>query len=379
MTATQRPIGNEADAKTTRARVVIADDGPLVRALFRRILERSVAADVVAEAGDGEEAIAAVAEFQPDLLLLDVAMPKVDGLSAIPELRRQSPNTRIVLLSGFEGWQLDREATAHAADGYIEKQLDPDTLVDRLREHCGVSVRTTPPVQLRTVPEEPEPLFRLASVAAHDLRAPVQLISGFGQLLADTCSDVLDEHGREFLGWILEAAANLDEMISDMLDFAVVDTTEPELVTVDLDELFATIRSRLHNELADSRVNLTWDSLPSVVADAGEANRILSSLIDNAIKFVEPGTQPWVHVGAARVSGGWTISVSDNGIGVPDSERTAIFGGLHRLQPKDAYPGTGVGLATCRKLVERRGGQIGVAGREGGGSRFWFSVPDATE
>lgn len=379
MTATQRPIGNEADANTTRARVVIADDGPLVRALFRRILERSVAADVVAEAGDGEEAIAAVAEFQPDLLLLDVAMPKVDGLSAIPELRRQSPNTRIVLLSGFEGWQLDREATAHAADGYIEKQLDPDTLVERLREHCGVSLQPAPKVRLHALPVAEEPLFRMASVAAHDLRAPVQLISGFGQLLADTCSDVLDEHGREFLGWILEAASSLDQMISDMLDYAIVDATEPELVTVDVDEMFATIRSRLHSELEHARVNLTWDTLPSVVADATELNRILSNLIDNAIKFVEPGTQPWVHVGALREPGGWIISVSDNGIGVPDGERSAIFGGLHRLQPKDAYPGTGVGLATCRKLVERRGGEIGVDRRPDGGSRFWFSVPDATE
>ena len=185
MNATQQPIENEADTKSDRARVVIADDGPLVRALFRRILERSVAADVVAEAGDGEEAIAAVAVHQPDLLLLDVAMPKVDGLSAIPEIRRQSPHTRIVLLSGFEGWQLDREAHAHAADGYIEKQLDPDSLVAKLRDHCraACSEREGGPVLSLAAPTADEyevdntRLLRLASVAAHDLRAPVQLIT----------------------------------------------------------------------------------------------------------------------------------------------------------------------------------------------------------
>lgn len=390
MTITHQPIGNEADASTTRARVVIADDGPLVRALFRRILERSVAAEVVAEAGDGEEAIAAVAEHQPDLILLDVAMPKVDGLSAIPELRRRSPHTRIVLLSGFEGWQLDREATAHAADGYIEKQLDPETLVRSLREQCEWAVGArealpTPNLSLTPLPAINEPdvaasrLFRLASVAAHDLRAPVQLISGFGQLLADTCGEALDDHGREFLSWILDAATSLDHMISDMLDYAVVDAVAPVWSTVDVDEVFATIRSRMQSDLERDRVSLTWDNLPRIVADEGHLNRILTNLLKNAIAYVPAGAQPWVHVSGERSGSSWIISVSDNGLGVPESEGEAIFGGLHRLHPKDQFPGTGIGLALCRKLVELRGGSIGVTAREGGGSRFWFSVPDATE
>lgn len=371
----------------TRPRVVIADDGPLVRALFRRILERSTEAIIVAEAADGQEAIEAVGAHQPDLLLLDIAMPNTDGLSAIPEIRRRSPATRVVLLSGFEGWQLDREATVHAADGYIEKQLDSDALIAKLREACdaavaeSVSAATARAGLGLTVPalDEPEAaqsarLFRLASLAAHDLRTPIQLIDGFARLLAENYNEVLDDAGGEFVSWILDAAASLDRMVSDMLELALVDAAEPSWSTVDLAELFASVRSRLAPVLDRTRVSLSWEPLPSVVADAEDMRRLFGHLLTNAITFVGP--QPWVHVDAERGADGWTISVTDNGIGVPEHEATAIFDGLHRLHGKDTYPGTGVGLAVCKRLVERRGGAIGVLPGKDGGSRFWFTIPD---
>lgn len=370
----------------TRARVVIADDGPLVRALFRRILERSTDAIVVGEASDGQEAIEAVAAHQPDLVLLDIAMPNTDGLTAIPEIRRRSPATRVVLLSGFEGWQLDREATVHAADGYIEKQLDSDVLIAKLREACdqavagnqsAAAVRAT--LGLTAIDDTQatrnERAFRLASLAAHDLRTPIQLIDGFARLLAENYADVLDEAGAEFVSWIMDAASSLERMVSDMLEFALVDAAEPKWDTVDLAELFASVRSRLGPVLDRTRVSLSWEPLPTVVADADDMRRVLGHLLTNAITFVgsEP---PWVHVDAQRDANGWTVSVTDNGIGVPEHEASAIFDGLHRLHGKDVYPGTGVGLAMCRRLVERRGGAIGVAPGKDGGSRFWFTIPD---
>lgn len=372
----------------TRARVVIADDGPLVRALFRRILERSTDAIVVGEAADGQEAIDAVGVHQPDLLLLDIAMPNTDGLTAIPEIRRRSPATRVVLLSGFEGWQLDREATVHAADGYIEKQLDSDALIAKLREACNAAVAESvsaataraglglavPPIE--EVEGAPNArLFRLASLAAHDLRTPIQLIDGFARLLAENYADTLDESGGEFVAWILDAAASLDRMVSDMLELALVDAADANWTTVDLSELFSSVRSRLAPVLDRSRVSLSWEPLPSVVADVEDMRRILGHLLTNAITFVG-SNPPWVHVDAERGPNGWTISVTDNGIGVPAHESSAIFDGLHRLHGKDTYPGTGVGLAVCKRLVERRGGEIGMEPGKDGGSRFWFTLPD---
>lgn len=371
-----------------RPRVVIADDGPLVRALFRRILERSTDAIIVGEAADGQEAIEVVGTHQPDLLLLDIAMPNTDGLSAIPEIRRRSPATRIVLLSGFEGWQLDREATVHAADGYIEKQLDSEALIAKLREACNAavaesahaaSVRSSLGLAVPVIDDAEATrsarLFRLASLAAHDLRTPIQLIDGFARLLAENYGEVLDEAGGEFVSWILDAAASLDRMVSDMLELALVDAAEPNWATVDLAELFASVRSRLAPVLDRSRVSLSWEPLPSVVADPEDMRRLFGHLLTNAITFV--GTNPpWVHVDATRDAEGWTIAVTDNGIGVPEHEATAIFDGLHRLHGKDTYPGTGVGLAVCKRLVERRGGAMGVEPGKDGGSRFWFTIPD---
>jgi signal transduction histidine kinase len=368
--------------------VVIADDGPLVRALFRRILERSTDAIVVAEAADGQEAIEAVGVHQPDLVLLDIAMPNTDGLTAIPEIRRRSPATRVVLLSGFEGWQLDREATVHAADGYIEKQLDSESLVAKLREACTAAVAdaanaTTARVALGLTAPDIESdatsqnarAFRLASLAAHDLRTPIQLIDGFARLLAENYGDVLDEAGGEFVSWILDAAASLERMVSDMLEFALVDASAPRWTTVDLSELFGSVRSRLAPVLDRTRVSLSWEPLPTVVGDPDDMRRLFGHLLTNAITFV--GTDPpWVHVEADRTDTGWRITVTDNGIGVPEHEAAAIFDGLHRLHGKDAYPGTGVGLAVCKRLIERRGGTIGVEPGEDGGSRFWFTIPD---
>lgn len=372
----------------TRPRVVIADDGPLVRALFRRILERSTDSIVVAEAADGQEAIEAVGTHQPDLLLLDIAMPNTDGLTAIPEIRRRSPATRVVLLSGFEGWQLDREATVHAADGYIEKQLDSDALIAKLREACNAAVAesanaatvratlglTSAPSEVADGPDATR-VFRLASLAAHDLRTPIQLIDGFARLLAENYGDVLDDAGGEFVSWILDAAASLERMVSDMLEFALIDASEPKWSTVDLSELFASIRSRLAPVLDRTRVSLTWEPLPTIVGDPDDMRRLLGHLLTNAITFVGPDA-PWVHVDAERTTTGWTIAVTDNGIGVPEHESAAIFDGLHRLHGKDTYPGTGVGLAVCKRLVERRGGTIGVEPGKDGGSRFWFTIPD---
>ena len=372
----------------TRPRVVIADDGPLVRALFRRILERSTEAIIVAEAADGQEAIEAVGAHQPDLLLLDIAMPNTDGLTAIPEIRRRSPATRVVLLSGFEGWQLDREATVHAADGYIEKQLDSDALIAKLREACTAAVAESanaataraglglavPPFEAVEGAANAR-LFRLASLAAHDLRTPLQLIDGFARLLGENYADALDEAGGEFVSWILDAAASLDRMVSDMLELALVDATDPKWMTVDLSELFASVRSRLAPVLDRSRVSLSWEPLPSVVADPDDMRRVFGHLLTNAITFVG-SDPPWVHVDAQRNPEGWTVSVSDNGIGVPVHESSAIFDGLHRLHGKDTYPGTGVGLAVCRRLVERRGGAIGVEPGKDRGSHFWLTIPD---
>ena len=277
----------------------------------------------------------------------------------------------------------------HAADGYIEKQLDSDALIAKLREACDAAVAeqasaatALASLGITAVVEDIEAtrnarLFRLASLAAHDLRTPIQLIDGFARLLADNYSDALDEAGQEFVSWILDAAASLETMVSDMLEFALVDASEPKWETVDLAELFASVRSRMAPILDRTRVSLSWEQLPTVVADADDMRRLFAHLLTNAITFV--GKQPpWVHIDAQRDAKGWTLSVTDNGVGVPEHEAASIFEGLHRLHGKDQFPGTGVGLAVCQRLVERRGGTIAVEAGKDGGSRFWFTIPDAT-
>jgi len=358
------------DARRTRA--VIADDTPALRVLFRRILEQSAGAEVVGEAADGRQAINVVASAQPDILFLDLAMPVLDGLDAIPELRRCAPNTRIVLLSGFDSITLEAAMEASGADGFIEKDLDPQSFVERVIETCASSMLA---IKVVTTPRVQDDLATFAALAVHDLKSPLQVISGFTGLLDDSYGEVLGESGREYLSWIAQSARTMDTIITDLLRYATIDTTAAPFVEVLLDDTLAAVVVELKEEIEGSKAVLTADALPAVTGDARQLGVVLHQLVSNAIKFVDPDIRPRIHVGATPSIDGWRISVFDNGVGVDPAESTKIFMGLHRLNSRDSFPGTGIGLAICRRIVERHGGALTVERRPGGGSHFYFTLP----
>jgi signal transduction histidine kinase len=125
---------------------------------------------------------------------------------------------------------------------------------------------------------------------------------------------------------------------------------------------------------------VTSDDLPAVSGDAGQLNQLFQNLISNAIKFTPPDVEPRIHLGCQRQDDHWRFTVTDNGIGIDERHRERIFGMFKRLHTRDAYPGTGIGLAVCKKIVERHRGTLGVAdGPDGRGTTFWFTIPQQQE
>jgi len=218
-------------------------------------------------------------------------------------------------------------------------------------------------------------LQQFAYVASHDLQEPLRTIASFTQLLAKRYGDKLDDKAREFIAFAVDGSKRMQTLINDLLSFSRVGTQGRRLVSVSTDAVLDAVLKNLKRGIEESRAIITRDPLPIVLADELQLSQILQNLIGNAIKF-RRNQAATVHIGAERTASGWNISVRDNGIGVAPEHSERIFVIFQRLHTKTQYPGTGIGLAICKKIAERDGGRIWLEPTPGGGSTFTFSIAD---
>ena len=218
-------------------------------------------------------------------------------------------------------------------------------------------------------------LERFAYVASHDLKSPLQVVRGFLDLLVRTRADQLDEQGREFVQAAVRGAHRMEALIDDLLSYASVGRGAGPRVSVSLGELLDEVREDLEARLAETGGQVVSDSLPTVVGDRTQLRQLLQNLVSNAVKFHRPDEEPRVLVDARADEAGWQISVEDNGIGIPPDQREHVFNMFTRIHGGDAYPGTGIGLAICHRVVENHGGRIWVDDAPGGGTRITFTLP----
>ena len=218
-------------------------------------------------------------------------------------------------------------------------------------------------------------LVQFAYVASHDLRAPVRAIKSFSQILEKDYRDKLDEEANECLDFIVTGAGRLETLINDLLAYSRVDTQGKAFVSVDTSEVVDQVVGDLRLDIRDSHAEITRDALPVVKADASQMTQLFQNLISNAIKF-QGEDPPKVHVAARKEDDGWVFSVKDNGIGIESQHTERIFAMFQRLHTQDEYPGSGMGSAICKRIVERHGGNIWVQSEVGMGSIFYFSLPN---
>lgn len=221
-----------------------------------------------------------------------------------------------------------------------------------------------------------EELQRFATVASHDLREPLRVVSGFADLLARRHSDDLGADGRRFVEAITDGVKRMDEMISDLLAYARAGRVDRPLEPIDANEVVADALAALQRAVEDSGADVQVEPLPMVQGNAPALRQLFQNLVANAIKFVDGGS-PRIRIWAAEVPEGWRFTVRDNGIGIAPEQAEKIFGMFTRLHGAQRYPGTGVGLAVCQRIVDVHGGHIWVEPAPGGGSQFMFTIARA--
>jgi PAS domain S-box-containing protein len=221
-------------------------------------------------------------------------------------------------------------------------------------------------------------LERFAYVAAHHLQEPVITVGNYTQLLARHCGEHLDAEAGRFMGFVVEAAVHMRRLLRDLLSFAELDRQAGAVELTSSEAVLKGVMQGLAAVIEESEAQVTFDSLPEVWVNAQQLGQVFEHLIDNALKF--RGTaSPHVHVsaapGAEEGRSVWRFAVQDNGIGIEAQYQERIFQVFERLHTRDAYPGTGIGLALCKKIVERHEGRMWVESEPGVGSTFYFVIP----
>ena len=219
-------------------------------------------------------------------------------------------------------------------------------------------------------------LEQFAYVASHDLQEPLRAVVSYLQLLERRYGEQLDERAVRYIGHAVEGGRRMQTLITDLLTYSRVGRRGTEFEPIDLEAVFERVAASLRVAIEESGARLTHGLLPTVLGDDTQMSQVVQNLLGNAIKFREDAA-PEIHVSAERQSGGWLISVRDNGIGIAPEYRDRVFVLFQRLHARDEYSGTGIGLAVCKKIVERHGGTLWVDSTLGGGSTFRFTLPDA--
>lgn len=217
-------------------------------------------------------------------------------------------------------------------------------------------------------------LQQFAYVASHDLQEPLRQMASYAQLLARRYRDELDQDAEDFIDYMVGGARRMQQLIQDLLSFSRVGTEGAELATVECDLIVDRVLRDLEEPIAESEARVTRDPLPAVTADGGQLGQVFQNLVSNAIKF-RTDAPPEVHISAEQMNGDWHFRVRDNGIGIRPEFAERIFVIFQRLHGRAEYPGTGIGLAICKRIVERHEGRIWVEPNPGGGSTFAFTLP----
>jgi len=201
------------------------------------------------------------------------------------------------------------------------------------------------------------------------------MVASYTQLLARRYKGELDQDADEFIGFAVDGARRMQELINDLLTYSRVGTRPLALDAVDSNQLVDQVVSDLAAAIQDSTGSVICDDLPVVRGDPTQLRQLFQNMIANGMKFHRPDEPPRVHVSATPEHGMWAFSVSDNGIGIEPQYQERIFALFQRLHTRADYPGTGIGLAICKKIVERHGGHIHVASTPGRGTTFRFTLP----
>ena len=367
----ERPQPRQAHAKL---RVLVVEDAPVDVELMLHSLQESgfdAVADVVQTA---EEFTQQLRKHTYDMVLADYNLPQWNGMEAIEVLRREGLDIPLILVSGALGELRAVECIKQGAADYVLKDhlaRLPESVRRAMNEK---RLREERNQYLEELARSNRDLEQFAYVASHDLQEPLRMVATYTQLLAERYRGELDDNADKYIHYAVDGAVRMQSLISDLLTFSRLGRHGIQLQDVDCRAIVDLAKKNLEVAMQESDTQIVYDSLPTVIADRSQLLQLFQNLIGNAIKFHGP-EPPVIRVSAERKVKEWVFAVADNGIGIAPEHVEVVFVIFKRLHTRAEYPGSGVGLAICKKIVEQHGGRIWVESEPGKGSTFQFTLP----
>lgn len=352
----------------TNARILNVDDHDAGRYAITRSLSR--AGFEVEEAATGEEALRMVSVRRPDIVLLDVNLPDIDGFEVCRRIKNDPESSRlpVIFLSASRLEDLDVAAGLnHGGDHYLREPIDPTILVATVR--ALLRVKEAEDALIRSN----EQLRRFAFVVSHELQEPLRMVKSYTQLLSQRHKSVFDAEASEFIHYTITGVNRMEKFIHDMLSYSQAAEAEVELKEFASRTALDWALMELGPAISESHTTVHIEELPTVIGDASRLSQVFKNLIGNAIKY-RADRPPVIRVSAVETAGEHIFSIQDNGIGIDSRYFDNIFVLFKRLHGQDRS-GSGVGLAVCKEIIERHSGRIWVSSDEGQGSNFYFSLP----
>lgn len=353
------------------ARILLADDNADLRAYVTGLLAPSYRVEAVV---DGQAALELARERPPDLVLSDVMMPRLDGFGLLRGLRSNARTRTIpvILLSARAGEESAVEGLEAGADDYLVKPFSARELLARVRTHLDLArVRRGWANELEQANKE---LEAFSYSVSHDLRAPLRAIDGFSLALLQDHARSLDATGKDYLQRVRLATQRMGQLIDDLLNLSRVTRAEMHHETLNLSDLVDHVVSDLRKAHPDRNVQMTVEKGMRVVGDARLLQIAIENLLSNAWKFTSRRPKAEIRVGNTLQNGEKAYFVKDNGAGFDIAYAHKLFGTFQRLHTEKEYPGTGIGLATVRRIIHRHGGRIWAEGEVGKGATFYFTL-----
>ncbi len=367
-----------------------------------------------------------------DVVLTDLDLPDSPRNETLSRLRAHAPQVPIVVLGGFEDEALALQCVRAGAQDYLFKGQVTDIwlaqalchAVERQRVQAQmppaqmaapsgqVALMARKPEVLNTSPQDAQILIEDVPGAAlqspdvpsscryisdagycpaeglqyfvhavsHDLRTPLRIVKRYTERLSEVCTGQHDVEVQRSLHFVVEGTAHMEHMLEGLLAYARVDNHKETLVLTDIEDVLDRALQTLHADIMERDAEMTHDPLPTLLVDAVQLEQVFQNLISNALKYQprnpeQSGHKPKIHITARAQEITWRFAVQDNGIGIAPEDHARIFNIFDRLHTQDEYRGTGIGLAICKRIVERHGGRIWVESEAGQGATFYFTLP----
>lgn len=375
---------NSDSLDCTHKDILIVDDTPInLRVLAKILSDRGYK---VRKALNGQIALTACQTLLPDVILLDIMMPEMDGYEVCQRLK-SDPKTQdipVIFISALEDQWDKVKAFKSGGSDYITKPFQIEEVLARVKHHLTIQQ-----LQYRLKVQNAElqalnaqllrsniELEQFAHVAAHDLQSPLQVIMGNADLLTWKYENQLGPDGDRYLTNIIEASGRMTQLIQDLLTYSKVGIPPQSFEVIDSNFVLEEALANLSGEISKSGATITHSHLPTVSGNEIQLMQLFQNMMANAIKFRLPNVAPQIEISCNLNNlEEWQFEIRDNGIGIEPNLGDRIFEAFYRLHSYDEYPGTGIGLTLCKKIVERHGGRLWFSSIKGEGTSFYFTLP----